>query len=421
MRIIVSLLNQLLRLVRYLYFKAQVRACRSTIDRKKQSLRGKNEPIRVLFILSCLAKWKTESLYVAMTRHPKFEPIIGISFTHTDFPSEIADKTTNLESYLRIKGYNYIELSLLNMSGGIKPDIVFYNEASTADDFVKAFPNALFCYVCYCFATAIEKSLLNSYYQNACWLYFVENKMLIDYAKSLMDNKAVNMIPTGLPMVDELTKDKSEFIDPWKEQACPKKRIIWAPHHTIEEGGGGLHFSTFMDIAEDMLEIAERYSDIIQFAFKPHPVLRTRLNIAWGKNKTDDYYNKWATLSNTQLEEGDYVGLFLHSDAMIHDSASFIVEYLYTNKPCMFLVNGRDHHLNKFAKMCYDQHYLGKSKGDVIQFITDIINDVDSRKKERLDFINENLLMHNGETACGNIINEILSHLSGDEHSKEDI
>ncbi len=412
MRLIIYCLHQLLRLVRYLYNKAQVKECRRKIEREKQAIAKQQEPIKVLFILSCLAKWKTESLFLAMTKHLRFDPIIGISYTHSDFPSEIADKTNKLELYIKNKGYSYIELSTLNMSGGVKPDIVFYNEASNAGDFCQSFPNSLFCYVAYCFETAIEKNLLNSFYQNACWLYFVENDLLIDYAKSLMDNKAVNMVATGLPMVDELIKDKALFEDPWKKQNTPKKRIIWAPHHTIEEGEGGLHFSTFIDIAEFMLEIAERYSDRIQIAFKPHPVLRTRLYLIWGKDKTDVYYNKWASLSNTQLEEGDYVGLFKHSDAMIHDSASFIIEYLYTKNPCMFLVNGRDHHLNKFSQMCYEQHYLGENANDIIQFINNVINNVDSRKKERMTFINKNLVLPGENTASDNIINEILSQLS---------
>ena len=81
-----------------------------------------------------------------------------------------------------------------------------------------------------------------------------------------------------------------------------------------------------------MLSFTEKYKDKIQIAFKPHPNLKTVNKSSKSGKPNDDYYDKWNSLDNGQLEEGDYFDLFLQSDAMIHDSVSFLSEYLYTMK-----------------------------------------------------------------------------------------
>ena len=79
-----------------------------------------------------------------------------------------------------------------------------------------------------------------------------------------------------------------------------------------------------MTYAADMVELAKKYQDSIQFAFKPHPVLKFRLINIWGEQKTEEYYKLWETMPNTQLETGDYIDLFLTSDALGFLSVPFI-------------------------------------------------------------------------------------------------
>src|SRR5699024_801734 len=100
-----------------------------------------------------------------------------------------------------------------------------------------------------------------------------------------------------------------------------------------------LSYSTFLDYAEFILQLANDYKDEIQIAFKPHPNLRGKLNDVWGVEKTNTYFQKWKCLSNGQVEDGGYIDLFATSDAMIHDSGSFVIEYLYTKKPVQFLIS----------------------------------------------------------------------------------
>src|SRR5690606_23808246 len=121
----------------------------------------------------------------------------------------------------------------------------------------------------------------------------------------------------------------------WKNKSTKLKRIIWAPHHRIDEKGSKYSFSNFLKFHQSFLELAQENSDKIQIAFKPHPLLKQKLYVHkdWGVEKTRQYYNSWAQLPNGQLALDDYIDLFLTSDAMILDSISFIAEYAFTRKP----------------------------------------------------------------------------------------
>ena len=159
-----------------------------------------------------------------------------------------------------------------------------------------------------------------------------------------------------------------------------------------------------------MFSLALKYKDKIQMAFKPHPVLLTKLYNVWGKEKTDNYYCLWEKGENTQLILGDYVPLFIHSDALIHDCGSFTVEYHYTKNPVMYLLKDEKHseELNEFGKMAFDLHYKGRNFNDIESFINNVIAGVDPMKEERDKFYNDYLLAPDGNSASDNIINAIL-------------
>ena len=148
-------------------------------------------------------------------------------------------------------------------------------------------------------------------------------------------------------------------------------------------------------------------------AFKPHPLLKSQLyeHSLWGKEKTDWYYSEWKNLPNTQLETGEYVDLFMTSDAMIHDCGSFTVEYHHTLNPVMYLINGKEHTgmMNSFAKEAYDLHYKGTDVQDIRNFIKKIVLEGDDYLLEkRKSFFDSYLVSPNQQSAADNIIHAIL-------------
>lgn len=400
-------LNSLLYRIRlYIY--------RRTIPLKVNRMRN-NPKIKVLFVVSDVSIWKTESLYCEMLRHPRFEPILGVALLTADKPSGAIYKYQTLISYLSKKCYKYIEIFGDDIKEKIKPNIIFYQQpyekVIDVNLFFRNNIESLFCYVNYAFNSIGQEWVGASSFLHYCWQTYYENSITMNYYDSVLPViSRNNAYVTGLPFQDILEKDKSEFYDPWKQQDCKKKRIIWAPHHTIPSSPSQLEYSTFLECADIMLEIAESYKEEVQFAFKPHPFLLKKLYNYWGKEKTDAYYQKWIRMENTQFESGEYYGLFKHSDALIHDCGSFTIEYLYMRNPVMYLSNGRSHTdtLNCFGKAAYDIHIIGKSKEDILRFIHDVISEEDCKKKEREQFVEKYLKIPKTGNASFNIINCIL-------------
>jgi hypothetical protein len=186
-------------------------------------------------------------------------------------------------------------------------------------------------------------------------------------------------VVTGFPGTDIFLDNKYKPENAWKETGENLKKIIWAPHHTIDDDKSFLSFSAFLIYADYMLELAAKYKSAVQWAFKPHPILKPKLyeHPQWGKKRTDAYYNRWNEIANGQLEEGSYHDLFLTSDAMIHDSGSFLIEYLYLNKPVCR--TDRDDsitdRLNKFGVMAYNMHYHARSEKEIEEFLVNVVID----------------------------------------------
>lgn len=371
----------------------------------------KKNIVKVAFIISDLGKWKTECLYVAMAKNSRINPIILV----TPYKNFNNDGLLVLIDYLKMNGYNFAVLgSEQKISDVIKPDIIFYQEPyKESIDSNKGFKNnvnSLFCYVNYAFHTIDENWSINQPLLNFCWQIYYENSLAIQNVSKFMTNKGKNCIVTGLPITDSFLLPLSLYkTDTWEGNEKSKKRIIWAPHHTIQNERW-ICYSTFLNYCDYMINLAEKYKEYIQIAFKPHPILLTKLYCIWGKEKTDDYYAKWANGENTQLVLGDYVPLFMYSDAMIHDCGSFTVEYHYTKKPVMYLTKDEHHAegLNDFGKMAFDLHYKGRCEEDIEAFINDVIEGRDEMKVAREKFYNDYLLPPDGNSASDNIIKAIL-------------
>ncbi len=376
---------------------------------KIKLIRGK-DTIKVLFVNSTLNTWKTEMLYNYMSKNPRFQPIVGIS-NCKKYPYAKGD----FLKYVREKDYNYVDLDTLNR--GIKdidPDIVFYGSpyptSYSKGHYFDSNLEYVFCGCDYCINITKHVAHLKHLWYDFCWQFYVEHEDVAIRKREILGEKANNILVTGVPNQDELQMPKEAFVDPWKDRTG-KKRIIYAPHHSFKGvNGDGIEFATFLDYGEIVLELAKKYQDKVTFAFKPHPFLYIRLLDIWGKEKTDAYYQQWKDLPNTQFENEGYFGLFKYSDAIIHDCASFLVEYLYMDNPSLFLVaesNNIDDMFD-FVKDCYYSHEQAYCANDIELFIKNVINGVDIKQEQRRECINKQLIPPHGKTACENIIDAIL-------------
>lgn len=349
----------------------------------EQSEKG-GKPIDVAFLLTIPGMWKVDSLFKALEADPHYHPYVVIVpySVYKGFSSiEVEATIERTREFISKKGYDYFiprdsRGRWQDIKRTLKPDIVFFTTPYKdifPKYFVYHFRDTLTCYVSYGFTSLnLIKINFDLIFHNLVGAYFLETPFHKRIANENARNKGANAVVSGYPATEVFLRKDYKAADVWKKQDKPKKRVIWAPHHTIDKSLG---LSTFLLRCEDMLALAEKYKDSIQFAFKPHQLLKFKLRQEWGDAKVDEYYRRWQEMDNTQLEESSYVDLFITSDAMIHDCGSFTTEYLFVQKPVMYLTH--DQHFkerfNPFGLEAFDCHYQGGTVDEIEQFLHSVV------------------------------------------------
>lgn len=425
LRVLYRWLKPILKLLHAIYFKIKLKKVQANHKKALEKVR-KKEKIKVAFILIHESVWKYDGLYKLMEQDDRIDPIV-IVCPYTAFGDDIMFREMiQTNSNFIAKGYNVTlafnetNQTWLNIKETIKPDIVFFTNPwnlTRPEYLITNFLDTLTCYVPYGFKNSyLYQAHFNGIMQNFVWKFFLETEIHKKLSKKYARNNSSNTLVTGYPGMDKFLNEDYEPKDVWKNKDKNLKKIIWAPHHTIPGMGATLDYSTFLIYAESMLELANKYKNSIQIAFKPHPVLRGKLSKSevWGVEKTNKYYETWKNLPNGGLHEGDYIDLFFTSDGMVHDSSSFVIEYFYTKKPVMFLINDDtiSDRFNEVGKIALSRLYKGRNLLEIEQFILQvIINEKDTLKHDREDFFNSIVKPPNHRTASENIYEYLISEI----------
>ena len=398
---------------------------RIALSRVKLKFR-KNVKIKIVFVVIHSSVWKYDSVYNHFKNDSRFEPVIIIcpvvNYGKDNMlqEMELAYKQFRLKGFNVIKSYNSQTDGFMDINFEIKPDIIFFTNPhllTLKQYYITSFYKTLTCYVPYGFKNSyLYEDDFNKLFQNLLWKFYLETEIHKKLAEKYSRIRGRNSIVTGFPGMEIVRPDTSvERI--WKTRNQNIKRIIWAPHHTIPGKGETLDFSTFLKYSDFMLELAEKYIGVVEIAFKPHPVLRPKLSLSnvWGKEKTEQYYKRWQNLANGSVHEGDYVNLFYTSNAMMHDSSSFVVEYLYVGNPVLYLMSDENvtQRFNEVGKMAFTTFYIARNRSDIETFIQDVVIKGNDRLKPlRLDFYNQYLIPPNNNLASVNIYQDIINSLS---------
>lgn len=380
------------------------------------------DKIRVVFFPISIGMWKNDYLFKLLMEHPRFDPYIVSFFVPADTRDYQLRNQEEMRSFFQAKGYPYIDMynSDTNEWFDVKsfcPDVVFYtqavDEAYPQYKIKSLWKNCIFFYIPYCLGMEDQRRGYNTLLDNICERFFAPSEFHKKEYSSFFLNKGKNVVNVGYPSFDYLTNPQEKPVSKWKESS-DKKRVIWAPHHSITQNDV-LSNSNFLVIADEMIELAKKYQDSVQFVFKPHPRLRPKLEKieGWGVEKTAKYFECWETMPNTSIENGEYYDLFLTSDAMIHDCSTFMAEYLLTGKPVAFVLRkDAGLNLNSYANKCYEQHYELHSMPEIENFIKEVvIKGNDLMKNRRMEFVHNYLQPKGEKSVAENIFNEILSEL----------
>ncbi|MBQ9219042.1 MAG: hypothetical protein IJ724_13640 [Muribaculaceae bacterium] len=382
------------------------------------------KPVRVLFVAMSVPMWHYQGIYEWLKSDTRFEVYIVLSPTVLWGKSEMIENLIAMRRYFDEHDMAFIDWRLeddyqpCDIRKAINPDIIFYTQpydkVHVKSHRFNKFLDKLLCYCAYGMTAETYDWNYNLPFHNIAWRLYYPLKRDMENASQLSYLKGLNMRVVGYS--NQQLFERPATCNPWKDCGKRLKRIVWAPHYSIRPNDP-LHLDSFIWSHDTMRQIAKKYHQVIQIAFKPHPKLKSQLYelAEWGIERTNAYYDWWESQPNTQLETGEFIDLFKTSDAYIGDSGSFRTEYLYVHKPSMFLTRDVDKLMassNDYLKKVYSVLYLGSNKDDIIHFIDEsVILGKDPMKDLRETFYQEEMLPPNGSDVGKNIYNDICQSL----------
>lgn len=367
--------------------------------------------------------WKYERIYKQMLLDERFDPVVVVaprinqSKLLLQHDQDEVKRLTDTQGIPVVFGYSQSTDKWLRLRD-FKPDIIFYTQPY--DGMLPASYeywsnlSSLICYVPYSFQISEAAWNWDNGVQNFAWRNYLSLPHHQLICRKYSRAKAKNAIPVGYffeEEYDEVIRDKTTLNNIWGNDN--RKRVIWAPHHSLNDDAP-YRTSTFLELCEYMLEIRDQHVDDLIICFKPHPMLLNVLCEIWGYDKANSYYQKWACGSNSFYYDGDFIPLFAGSDAMIHCSSSFIVDYIYTGKPVQY-VYCKNWHIPPVAqviKASLDAHYHARKRSDIEAFLDKVvIGGKDTKLFERKNVYNDFLKMPNCKLFSENVVEDIIQNL----------
>lgn len=372
------------------------------------------EKIKVAFLAVSASEWPAEDVYRLLEKDERCESYVTVSPQPYDH-----DRDSMLQLYLQTcrflkqSGHDVREIydpeteKCLGWEAvGGMPDIVIHltpwYRGLLKECWIENFPfRCLNCYIPYGILAvdSVEKEYAKSFiynreFMNFCFRVYTDSNInLLGYQTHEM-LRGKNVLYSGYSKMDFFLKKKrfeeEELRKIWKVPVGVDvheiKRIIIAPHHSIESSAG-LAFATFHKNKYFWIYLAKKYGDRVSFIFKPHPNLRARVvqaQVFESLEAYDAYLKEWEMLPNARVVlEEDYRSIFASSDGMIMDSCSFIAEYMYAGKPLLFLKREGQAY-NPLGEKIMQAHYTewGEDYFNIERFLQQVILDGKDTKKE---------------------------------------
>ena len=372
--------------------------------------KAKNTKISVGILIYHRAHWAMDSVYQELVKSGFDVKIIitpAMEIEESLREQEIEDNYNFFKNlgYNVIRGYDYKTNTSYDIEKNL-PDIIFYQTHWMWDypqeyDIKNFYNKALCISIPYGpFVAAIQQEQFNQEFHNLVWLNCAENIVAQEMAEKYAYNCGTNVKLTGYPKMDYILDGKITHND-WKTNNL--KRIIWAPHYSINTGHN-INYANFHIYYEKFFDFLKDNKNI-EMIMKPHPMLKSRC-VQTGtltEEGYENYVNAWNNLTNGScVTRGNYLDLFKTSDAMILDSLGFISEYLYTKKPICFInkfINKEEllTHFNEFGQMAIQQCYIAQSWKDIENFVNEVvIGGNDYMKSQREEFYSKYLSINEG-------------------------
>lgn len=342
---------------------------------------AKKKKLKVLFLVDENQKWNCSFLYQEFDKDERFEPLIAVMGAHFSSGKKYKESLQANIDFFKRKKFNYVVAYDIEKDEPVNlnvysPDIIFYLQPwgiNKIHSLLYTSRFALACYVPYFILVCNNPWHHDNLFGRCVWRYFTDfspNKESLLALFNELNNDRLQL--SGHPKLDYYSQKK-------QKKTTTRKKIIYAPHHSFEQGKRGLKYATYDWSGDAMLEFARNHPEI-DCVLKPHPRFKHALIINNIRTEEDvnAYFQAWNGLHNGFIcDEGDYFDLFCQSDVMITDSASFIIEYLFTENPVILLVSKNGVEYNELGNMIVKNYYRAANVDKLHYYLNTIILDGD--------------------------------------------
>ncbi|MBR3746033.1 MAG: CDP-glycerol glycerophosphotransferase family protein, partial [Selenomonadaceae bacterium] len=322
--------------------KEQYNALIDDVFRASAQMIRRKDKIKVGFVSYDASMWCGDELYNFFARDERFEPKIFLCLRADEGDKETVQKDfQNGVAKFKSRGINVVPLFKKDAAVPAQDVLIFLTP------YLEVLPNAfqlsiltartLLAHIPYSFSVSQLYEAFNMPIMFVVWKNFMVSKIALKLLEEKSKLGAPRGLYSGYPKLDPFFEDKSSFLFNWKTARHKSKKIIWAPHWSIDEG---VKYSTFQWNYKFMYEFAKAHPEI-SWVVKPHPNLlfsAVKSGLFPSAGAFEAYLKAWNDLPNAQVCTGAYYqAIFATSDGMILDSGSFIAEYQYVDKPMIFL------------------------------------------------------------------------------------
>lgn len=334
----------------------------------------------IYFLVNEEQKWSTDQLYLELKKHFDVKIVLlGNPYTGK-IENNVYDFFSKKGDVIIYPKLNFFQkLKLL-----FKGDIIFFQQPWGMENKIRYMH--FFCLTIYIPYSAITVKDSIDYnvenFHRYLWLYVAQNEHVFNFFKEFQLKRGINCKVLGYPKFDDLYReylnDENIFHD------FGKKKIIYAPHHSLENSILGLGtFDKYFEILVNIVGLKRS-----SFVYKPHPRLEYTLTceeLFFSIEDYEEYLKKWNNRINSKImNQGDYGSLFSESDFIITDCSSFLIEYFFTGKPIIWLKSDRQKiDFNSFVEELKESFYIVNSCDDILKYIEMLENDEDIMKETR--------------------------------------
>lgn len=353
--------------------------------------------IRAVFMVATDAMFPARPLFDALRRNPRFDARIAVvpdmRGMGTDDPESgmelcqsVLSKAYPQEAFLPIR--RDPEGEWPDVLSDFSADIVCHPSPYELSDFHY---NPRWCvgrpflpvyvnygYPCTTFANPVF-GLANYAYQ---WRVFLECEEALALYRSVSITSGANGEIAGSIKMDTLPRQAA--VD-----NGGRRRILLAPHHSVKGGANDLlALSNFTRLSDFLADLPGMFPEM-DFLFRPHPFLFTVLErpSIWGKAKCEAWRGRFLSHPNARWSSGgDPVDDFAQADAIIQDCASFLADWMFTGKPCCYVLHGLEdigRKFNAIGKMCLEGCEIAIDSAAIKRFVENIRDGVDAKRDIR--------------------------------------